>query len=66
MLAGHWEIALLALLALALFGGSMLPKLARTAGRTVREVQSVKREMLSLDEPPVTTPEKPASTDMSS
>jgi TatA/E family protein of Tat protein translocase len=48
-LTGHWEIVILAVVALALFGGGMLPKLARTAGRTVREVKSVKDDMLSLE-----------------
>ena len=47
----HWELIALALLALALFGGGMLPKVARTAGRTVREVKAVKDEVFSLDAP---------------
>jgi Sec-independent protein translocase protein TatA len=58
----HWELIVLAVLALALFGGGMLPKLARTAGRTVREVKSVKDEVLSLDAPDQKPPaNKPTS-----
>ena len=46
---GQWEILILVVLALVLFGGGMLPKIARTAGKTVREVKSVKDDMLSLE-----------------
>lgn len=48
-LAGHWEIVVLVVLALVLFGGGMLPKVARSAGRTVREVRSVKDDLLALE-----------------
>ena len=51
-LTGHWEILILVVLALVLFGGGMLPKLARTAGKTVREVKSVKEDVLSLEAGP--------------
>jgi len=53
---GQWEILILVVLALVLFGGGMLPKIARTAGKTVREVKSVKDDVLSLE----AAPSKPA------
>ena len=49
---GQWEILILVVLALVLFGGGMLPKIARTAGKTVREVRSVKDDVLSLEAGP--------------
>ena len=61
-LAGHWEIVILVVLALVLFGGGMLPKVARSAGRTVREVRSVKDDLLALEAPPADpAAQKPAA-----
>lgn len=50
MIPGHWEIVLLAIVVIALFGNSMLPKIARQAGRAAREVRAVKRDVLSLED----------------
>ena len=61
---GQWEILILALVVLLLFGGKLLPQIARTAGKTVREVKSVKDEVLTLDAPPRPAPQddqKPAA-----
>lgn len=44
---GHWELIVLAVVLLALFGPKHLARVARGAGRSIREV----REVTSLDAP---------------
>lgn len=47
--AGHWELIVLAVVLLALFGPRHLTRVARSAGRSIREVREV--ASLELDEP---------------
>ena len=41
---GPWEISLIVLLALLLFGGRKLPELARGAGKAIREFRSASQD----------------------
>jgi TatA/E family protein of Tat protein translocase len=42
---GHWELALLAVVVLLLFGSSRVPQIARQLGRGVREVRDTVRDV---------------------
>lgn len=46
----HWEILVVAGIALLLFGPSMLPKLARSVGDTAREFRKSVHEINKSDE----------------
>jgi sec-independent protein translocase protein TatA len=51
---GHWELIVLALVLVLLFGPRRLPAIARTLGRGVREVRDPLRELqtgVTLDDP---------------
>jgi sec-independent protein translocase protein TatA len=42
---GHWELVLLAVVVLLLFGSSRVPQIARQLGRGVREVKDTVRDV---------------------
>lgn len=42
---GHWELILLAVVVLLLFGSKQVPQLARQLGRGVREVKDTMRDV---------------------
>lgn len=44
MFTGHWEIILIALVALLLFGGKRLPELARGLGKSITNFKSGLKE----------------------
>ena len=52
-LPGHWEILLIVLVILLLFGGKKLPELARGLGRGMRsfkqELQGMKTDVANID-----------------
>lgn len=58
---GPWEIGLIVLLALLLFGGKKLPELARGAGRAIKEFKEATSdaEKTFKDALKETPPEKP-------
>jgi len=47
-LAGHWEIVIIALLILLLFGGKKLPELARGFAKGLRELKGVKTDITEV------------------
>ena len=59
---GHWELILLALVLLLLFGSKRLPSLARTFGRGVRELRETVNDVdprtavRELEPPPADKP----------
>lgn len=69
---GPWEIGLIVLLVLLLFGGRKLPELARGAGKAIREFRSASSEAEktfkdamsdpSEKEPQKTEPNKPVTS----
>lgn len=42
---GHWELVLLAVVVLLLFGSSRVPEIARQLGRGMREVKDTVRDV---------------------
>ena len=50
---GHWELAILALVVLLLFGGKRIPSLARSLGQSITEF---KRGVKGIDEEVVAAP----------
>jgi sec-independent protein translocase protein TatA len=59
---GHWELILLALVLLLLFGSKQLPSLARNFGRGVREIRETvsdvdpRTAVRELEPPPADKP----------
>lgn len=46
---GHWEILLLGLIAILLFGGKRLPGLGKSLGESIRDFKKALKEDDSLD-----------------
>lgn len=55
---GHWEIILIILVILLLFGANKIPELARALGKAKKEFQKAKDEVESEKEE-IMTDEKP-------
>jgi len=55
---GHWEIILIILVILLLFGANKIPELARALGKAKKEFQKAKDEVESEKEE-IITDEKP-------
>ncbi len=49
-LPGRWEIAIIILLILLLFGGKKLPKLAKTIAKGFREINVIKTDIKNAGE----------------
>lgn len=55
---GNWEILLIFLVILLLFGGAKLPGLARGLGQSIKEFKKASREAENDDTKPVSTETK--------
>lgn len=60
---GPWEIALVALIAILIFGGSRLAGIGKSAGRAIREFKEETSTPAKPIEPPAAAPAEPAKTE---